>query len=150
MQIVQQHTVCRKEENGKKLARTFFNVLATDNGINMVKFFKRMICVVITLLVTVIKNLIRQSFNCVVNSLKGLIVVLIIIIFCAFFNQIMVCRYNLCGFISGIGIPFFFKVPHNLCGRLIKTFISQNAFLLFIVTINNHDKTSVIYSVGIM
>ena len=121
----------------------FFQALTADNGINMVKFFKRMIGVVKTLFVAVVKDFVGQRLNCVVNSLKSGVVVGIEIVFCFFLYKVMVSRNDFCRFVGGVGIAFFFKVAHNARRRLIKAFVGQNASLTFIVTINNHDITSI-------
>ena len=50
-------------------------MLPSDNGIDMVKFFKRMISIVMSFFVAVIKNFVGQCLNSVVDSLISGVVV---------------------------------------------------------------------------
>lgn len=116
-------------------------MLTGNNGVDIIKFFKRFIRIVVTFSVTVIKDLIGERFNCVVYSLKSTVIIVVKIVFNFFLNEVMVRRNHFQSFIGGVCIPFALKVFHNLGCGLIETLICQNASLFFIVTINYHDIT---------
>ena len=118
-------------------------MLPTDNCIDVVKLFKRMIRIVLSFFVAVVEDFVGQRLNCVVNSLKSGVVVGIEVVFCFFLYKVMVSRNDFCRFVGGVGLAIFFKVAHNERRRLIKELVGLNASLAFIVSNNNHDITSI-------
>ena len=104
-----------------------------------------MISVVQTFLVTVVKNLVGQRLDGAVNAFKSGIVVFVEIVFALFSDDIVIRGNNFSSFVSLVGIAFLFKVAHNARRRLIKAFVRQNALLLFVITINYHFMTSIVF-----
>ncbi len=122
----------------KILQEAFFCALASYNGRYVVELLKRMVGIVKTLFVAVIKNLIGQSLNGVVNSSKSVVVVSTEIVLCFLFDDGVIGRDDFGGFISGIRISFFLEITHDSGRRLIKAFIGQNASLLFVAAVYYH------------
>lgn len=97
-----------------------------------------MVSVVKTFFVAVIKNLIGKRPNSAVNPLESRIVIGVKVVFGFLFDDGVVGGDNFGGFVGSIGIALFLKITHDSGCRLIKAFIGQNAFLLFIAAVYYH------------
>lgn len=108
---------------GANLRNALFYSLAGNDCVNVVKFFKRAVCIIMALFIAIVKNFVGKGVNRAVYSAKCRIVIGIKIVFDFSFDDLVIGGNNFCRFISGICVTFLFKVTHDLRSRLVEAFI---------------------------